>query len=376
MKGLFYFLTINILFLTGCQVSSRISMYGSGGRTSYNVAAQNTTNQELLLNLVRLRYSDTPYFLELNGITTQFSFSTKILPTIKIPGFDEANPGSIGGELGWSNQPTIQYSPLEGKEFAVQMMQPLDLRMVQGLIFMGWDVDRVFRLLIQNMANIPNAISASGPVPISPPHYHKFLECLELLKYFQERGELQIGIRYIPNGNRSITEDDACNGEPNAIQISFPVNGSQSDRLATLLEEGVIKTQGRYVLNMRQAFNEEASLGLMTRSLLSAMYYLSLGVEIPPKDVAAGTIAMTLNQDGSLFDWHNVIGDLFSIRWSYRKPDYAYLAVPYRGYWFYIDDADVSSKRTFVLLQQIYNLQAKQQEKEGPLLTIPLISSH
>lgn len=373
MKGLFFLITAGTLFLTGCQVSSRTSMYGSGGRTSYNVAAQNTTNQELLLNLVRLRYSDTPYFLELNSITTQFNFSTRILPTVKIPGFDEDNPASIGGEFGWSNQPTIQYSPLEGKVFAIQMMQPLDLRMIQGLIFMGWDVDRVFRLLIQNMANIPNAVAASGPIPENPPHYQKFLECLELLRHFQELGELQIGVRFIPHGDTHISEDEACKQEPNAIQISFPSNGGQSDRLADLLE-GVKMSKGRYVLNMRQAFNEEASLGLMTRSLLSAMYYLSLGVEVPPKDVAAGTVAMTQNKDGSLFDWHPVIGDLLTISWSYRKPDYAYLAVPYRGYWFYIDDADVSSKRTFVLLQQIYNLQAKQQEKEDPLLTIPLIS--
>ena len=371
MKKILFTLAMSTLFLTGCHVSSRTSMYGSGGRTSYNVAAQNTTNQELLLNLVRLRYSDTPYFLELNGITTQFNFSSKLNSSIKLPGFNNDNPSSVGGELGWSNQPTIQYSPLEGKDFAIQMMQPLDLRIIQGLVFTGWDVGRVFRLLIQNMADIPNASAASGPVPSSPPHYKKFLECLDLLHHFQSLGQLQIGVRYIPHGDKLLRDDEACEKEPNAIQISFPSNGDESDRLAELLE-GVKKTKGRYVLNMRQAFNEKASLGLMTRSLLGTMYYLSLGVEVPPKDISAGTVAMTLNENGSLFDWHHVIGDLMTINWSYRRPDTSYLAVPYRGYWFYIDDSDVNSKRTFVLLQQIYNLQAKQQEKEGPLLTIPL----
>ncbi len=371
MRTLLVILILSTLFLSGCHVSSRTAMYGSGGRTSYNVAAQNTTNQELLLNLVRLRYSDTPYFLELNGITTQFNFSSKLNSTLKLPGFNQENPASVGGELGWSNQPTIQYSPLEGKDFAIQMMQPLDLRIIQGLVFTGWDIDRIFRLLIQNMADIPNASAASGPVPNRAPHYKKFFECLELLRHFQALGELQIGVRFIPEGNKKISEDEACKEKPNAIQISFPANGGESDRLADLLE-GIKKSKGRYVLNMRQAFNEEASLGLMTRSLLGTMYYLSLGVEVPPKDVTAGTVAMTLNDDGSLFDWHYVIGDLMTIHWSYRCPDNYYLAVPYRGYWFYIDDSDVSSKRTFVLLQQIYNLQAKQQEKEGPLLTIPL----
>ncbi|MCB1072647.1 MAG: hypothetical protein H7A41_05355 [Chlamydiales bacterium] len=372
MRKVLFILTISTLFLSGCHVSSRTAMYGSGGRTSYNVAAQNTTNQELLLNLVRLRYSDTPYFLELNGITTQFNFSSKLNSTIKLPGFDNDNPASVGGELGWSNQPTIQYSPLEGKDFAIQMMQPLDLRIIQGLVFTGWDVDRVFRLLIQNMADIPNASAASGPVPTKAPHYRKFFECLELLRHFQSLGVLQIGVRYIPpEGSKGVSEEEACERRPNAIQISFPANGSESDRLADLLE-GIKKSKGRYVLNMRQAFNEEASLGLMTRSLLGTMYYLSLGVKVPPKDIAAGTVAMTLNDDGTLFDWHHVIGDLMCINWSYRQPDNYYLAVPYRGYWFFIDDSDISSKRTFVLLQQIYNLQAKQQEKEGPLLTIPL----
>ena len=371
MKKAILGLLFSTLFLTGCHVSSRTSMYGSGGRTSYNIAAQNTTNQELLLNLVRLRYSDTPYFLELNGITTQFNFSGKVFPSIKIPGFDNDNPAAFGAEMGWSNQPTIQYSPLEGKDFAIQLMQPLDLRIIQGLLFTGWDVDRVFRLLIQHMADISNASSASGPIPLKPPHYKKFFECLHLLRHFQALGQLQVGVRYIPTGERHISEDEACKERPNAIQISFPANGEDSHRLADLLE-GIKKSKGRYVLNMRQAFNEAAEIGIMTRSLLSTMYYLSLGITIPPRDIAAGTVAMTQNSDGSLFDWEEVVGDLFNVKWSPHYPQNSYLAVAYRGNWFYIDDGDVNSKRTFVLLQQIYNLQAKQQEKETPILSIPL----
>ncbi|MCB1081306.1 MAG: hypothetical protein KDK69_05730 [Chlamydiia bacterium] len=364
------FIVTSSLFLTGCHVSSKTAMYGSGGRTSYNVSAQNTTNQELLLNLVRLRYSDTPYFLELNGITTQFNFTGKLLPSIKIPGFDNDNPASLGGEFAWSNQPTIQYSPLEGKDFAIQLMHPLDLRVIQGLILTGWDVDRVFRLLVQNMADIPNASSASGPIPLKPPSYKQFFEIIQLMRYFQTNGQLQIGVRYMQTEDHN-GEEEACKEPPNTIQVSFPANGEKADRLGELLE-GVKKTKGRYVLNMRQAFNDQAEIGIMTRSLLSAMYYLSLGVQIPPRDLSSGIVAMTENADGSLFDWNEVVGDLIQIHWDYHYPQGAYLAVPYRGYWFYIADNDVNSKRTFVLLQQIFNLQSKQQEKESPILTIPL----
>lgn len=363
--------TTFLLFLSGCHVSSKTAMYGSGGRTSYNISAQNTTNQELLLNLVRLRYSDTPYFLELNGITTQFNFTGKLLPSIKIPGFDNNNPGALGGEFAWSNQPTIQYSPLEGKDFAIQLMHPLDLRVLQGLVLTGWDVDRVFRMLVQNMTDIPNARSASGPIPVHPPSYKQFFEVMNLMRHFQTNGDLQIGVRYMEGNGHDQSEADACKEPPNTIQISFPANGEKADRLAELLES-VKKTKGRYVLNMRQAFNEQAEIGIMTRSLLGSMYYLSLGVQVPPRDIAAGTVALTENPDGTLFNWDEVVGDLMKIHWDFHYPQHAYLAVPYRGYWFYIDDSDVNSKRTFVLLQQIFNLQSKQQEKEQPILTIPL----
>ncbi|NGX51154.1 MAG: hypothetical protein K1060chlam2_01012 [Chlamydiae bacterium] len=361
------------LLLTGCHVSSRMAMYGSGGRTSYNVSAQNTTNQELLLNLVRLRYSDTPYFLELNGITTQFNFTGKLLPSIKIPGFNESNPAALGAEFAWSNQPTIQYSPLEGKDFAIQLMHPLDLRVIQGLVFTGWDVDRIFRLLIQNMADIPNACSASGPVPMFPPSYKQFFEVLTLMRHFQMKGQLQIGVRYMHGGKHEHTEEEACKEPPNTIQISFPANGEKANRLAEILE-GTKRDKGRYVLNMRQAFNAQAEIGIMTRSLLSAMYYLSLGVQVPTRDLTSGTVAVTMRPDGSPFDWSEVVGDLMTVHWDYHYPQAAYLAVPYRGYWFYIDDSDVNSKRTFVLLQQIFNLQSKQQMKDSPILTIPLLT--
>lgn len=358
------------LTLSGCHVSSRTAMYGQGGRTSYNKAAQNTTNQELLLNIVRLRYSDTPYFLEVNNVTTQFTYTGKLFPSIKIPGFDSSNPAALGAELTWQNQPTIQYSPLQGKDFAIQLMHPLDLRVIQGLIYTGWDVDRVFRLLVQSMTDIPNASGASGPIPQEPPHYKRFFEVAALLRHFQLQGELQIGVRHIPNG-KCTADSDANDGKPNTIQISFPAKGEKAERLANLLE-GIKTSKGYYILNMKQDFNEQAEIGIMTRSLLSSMYYLSLGVQVPQKDIQAGTVGHTHYPDGRDFDWSHVIGDLFTIQSSIHYPENAYLAVAYRGYWFYIDDSDINSKRTFVLLQQIYNLQAKQSENEPPLLSIPL----
>ncbi len=361
-----------LTLLTGCNISSRSSMYGSGGRTSYNIAAQNTTNQELLLNLVRLRYSDTPYFLELNGITTQFNFSSGLSGAVNVPGgITPDNPAKIGGQIGYYNQPTIQYSPLEGKEFAAQLMRPINLRIIQGLLLTGWDVNRIFGLLVQNLANIHNASSASGPNPCFPIEYKSYAERLKLLNELYCLGDLDVGVRYIPANDDDTDEERAIANEPNTIQISFPTNAKNAEKLAELLE-GTKKRGNKYVLNLRMSFNSEGYLGILTRSLLGTMYFLSQTVDVPPEDIGGGVVDIVRDDDGIPFDWKKIFGNLFKVKSSYSCPIDSYLSVSYRGKWFYIDDSDVESKRTFVLLQQIYNLQARVQDSEGPLLTIPI----
>jgi hypothetical protein len=60
------------------------------------------------------------------------------------------------------------------------------------------------------------------------------------------------------------------------------------------------------------------------------------------------------------------------VRSSKRKPGNTFIAVPYRGVWFYIADDDLQSKSTFMLLSQMFNLQAGQTEDAGPTLTLPV----
>ena len=46
-----------------------------GERINYNLALQYTADEQMLLNLVQLKYRDTPIFLEVRVIATQFSVS-------------------------------------------------------------------------------------------------------------------------------------------------------------------------------------------------------------------------------------------------------------------------------------------------------------
>ena len=45
-------------------------------RSNYNLAIQRTNDEQLLLNLVRLKYRDTPFFMEVSSVASQFTLST------------------------------------------------------------------------------------------------------------------------------------------------------------------------------------------------------------------------------------------------------------------------------------------------------------
>jgi hypothetical protein len=67
-----------------------------------------------------------------------------------------------------------------------------------------------------------------------------------------------------------------------------------------------------------------------------------------------------------------VADGLFRVRQSNARPNNAHVAVPYKGYWFYLDEADHDSKVTFALLMELARLELPGSKERGPILTLPL----
>lgn len=329
-------------------------MDGSGGRTSYNKVLQKTSKEQMLLNIVRLRYFDIPYFLDVGNVTTQFTYKTTVQPSFPIPGFTEKNPAKIAGEVQWQNQPTIQYSPVQGSAYAQQLLQPVGLRHIQQLCYSGWSFDRVFRLVVQGFDGLLNAPEASGPLHVSSGSYDEFLEAVSLLRKFQEIGELQIGVDITKK------EEEDKDKIAHQLQLTFPAEGADADRLNELLV-GLKKRNGRYHLVMQLGFDKSGKIGVLPRSILSSVYFLSQGVEAPIDEKCLEKI-----------ECKNGGNALIKISNCPHFPGNAYAAVKYRNRWFYIHEQDVESKKTFVLLLQLYNLQGGALTQPPPLLTLPL----
>jgi hypothetical protein len=61
-------LVLASLWICGCEVVGPAAL--RSGRPNYNEAIQRTDKEQLRLNIVRLRFIDRPYFLELSTISS------------------------------------------------------------------------------------------------------------------------------------------------------------------------------------------------------------------------------------------------------------------------------------------------------------------
>ena len=327
-------------------------------RSNYNLAVQRTNDEQLMLNLVRLKYRDTPFFMEVSSVASQFTLSTSANASATLQDGIKGLFG-LGGSLGMTEKPTVTYSPLQGDQFIQRVLSPLPLQTIALLFHSGWSIERIFRLCFQRMNDLKNAPGASGPTPNLAPQFLEFVSAVKYLRRLQTQDAI----------NLSYHEE---NGVPQLILHISEEYKNREEAKQFALAANVEPGKTRYVLAFSPAFNKSDQIRVVTRSLLGIMFYISQAVEVPKEDIIKGKVTQTKTPDGKAFDWKEVTGDLLKIRSLSETPQSGAMTIFYRGTWFYIDDSDLSSKSTFSLLAQIFSLQAGKIQDNAPLLTLPI----
>jgi len=340
--------------LTGCTIIGPESI--RSGRLAYNEAVQVTSDQELLLNIVRLRYRDTPTILQIASINTQFNLESRLNGgTTLVP--SNAESYNLGGSQSYYERPTISYRPVVGQAYIQQMLEPINEDKLTLLYNAGWPVDTLFGLTVQSINGIQNAPGASGPTPELDPDFRRFQRVIRTFRELQRAGLLTVGRK----GNRSqlrIAKDPGTQEKLGFLRKSLNLDPTtQTYNIAQATEIGDDKVK---------------SLAVVSRSLMSAMFYLSQGVDVPAKDLDQGRVFTAQYADGEAVDWQEETNGLFRVRTSWFAPDNTYVQINYRDRWFFIDDNDLSSKTTFALVSQLFAMQSGSVRNAGPVLTLPV----
>lgn len=161
------------------------------GRLEYNQAVQESFREEMLLNLVRLRYRETPEFLSVGGIAAQYTFDGNAGWGLGLPD-GGTKVGSLNGRISRSEKPTISYIPSRGEAFQKGLLAPIDLQSLVLLSRTGWSWERILRTTVQYMNQVDNATSAGGPTPALKPNYEEFRYLAQLMRQLQIRRAIEL----------------------------------------------------------------------------------------------------------------------------------------------------------------------------------------
>jgi hypothetical protein len=376
---------------TGCAFGARAL---EGTHRPYNEAYRRVDSEELLLNIVRLRYGDAPAEVAVSSIAAQYELTAQ---AEAVPFFAGPSPSNTlayrtfarvlpDAALGGAERPTISFTPIRSGDTIAHYLQPIT---PEGVVFLAgshWPIGTVFRLWLEGINGVPNAPSGSGPTRSFPPRYTEFRRATELLQLLADRGELtfrtaeeevlgdpitadrvsgkaldearKAGFEYRQTPDRSAWQ---IVSRTRRIYLELSPRALESAEYQEVVRVLNLKSGlARYeVIQSTVGFIEEPpgappsdKLVLITRSLSQVLFYLSHGVGVPANHLMGGVAGQTLEPDGRAFDRQQVTGGLFVVkaRRGNKPPPGAVVAVRYRDHWFYIDDADHDTKSTFVLL--------------------------
>lgn len=348
-----------LLTLTACAVRVGPSQLPPS-RYHYNQAIASSWNEQLLLNLARLRYRDTPFFLEISSVLAQYSLTGtgSLSPSIDFGGDDSLG---IGATLEYSETPTITFTPLQGSDFVESVLEPISPETLMLLSEAGWSIERLLACCVSALSGLENARAAAGPTPDARPRFEKFRRAASLLRALQVAGNLQL-------------EQVMADGQPRvAVAISTPEDAAGRKQLAEVSE--LLGTRGagdrlHWLVVEGDTVAESGEIGMRPRSLLGVLYFLSQGVAVPEADEKAGKVTITRDDGGGPFDWRTLTDGLLQVRWAPEAPTDAFVAVHYRDVWFYIADNDLDSKSTFSLLTLLFALQSANDSGTAPLVTV------
>jgi len=340
-----------VAVLAGCQSQGPGRL--PGDRFDYNQAVATSAKEQMLLNVVRLRYGEIPTFLEVSSVLTQYVYAAGAGAN-GAWGASLGDPAySVGGDASFRyiERPTITYSPLTGLEFAAQMTRPVPADLLFSLVQSGWPPDKLLVMCLQRLNDLHNQpFMARGERDA-----REFRRAIELMIDLSARNALETQSRDPGSSDRYLVF--AENANPETMQ-----------RIAELKQLlGLALNNSSFLIRTTVVGRRPDEMTMRVRSLLELMAFLSRGVRVPAEHLEQNRVrprsAPVGPRDRAL--------EPLVVLAQREKPESAFVAVHYQDYWFYVAHDDHESKEAFGLLTYLFQMQAPQVQGAGPLLTVP-----
>jgi hypothetical protein len=323
-------------------------------QVDYADAVSEAAKRQLLLNLVKLRYGDTPNFVTLSQLVAGYTLEGRL----SIAGdfdrhalvFGHNFDFGVGGTF--SDRPTVTYTPLQGAAFAELMLKPISPNSLFAVILAGGSPRIVFGLGVDTINGLNNWSRRPGGFL---PERREFNQVVSLLSELNDAGRLQLRFESTPAGVQAYLDTRRRDG-----QLADP----RYAQLIALL--GLDPSLGRYRIVFGLGDSGPDEITIQTRSLIGTLREIASRISVPQSDIEDGrTYAPPPTVAGA--------GEQIELGINHQMlpPFDAFVAVSYDDDWFWIPNDDYQAKATFTMLMLLFNLATPGAESGLPVITIP-----
>jgi len=327
----------------------------SASRTAYAEAIDRTENEQLLLMIVKGRYGETASFLAVNAVAANIRFRTEAGIEAGFGPDYLKGDNLLIGELAYEENPTITYSPVQGHKYIRQLESPIPLDLLLLTMRHPNLGIRSMNFLINRANNLRNPHFILETTANEDRGFRRFVE---LFTQLHAAGVLEM----IKNPEEDITADIMIGGYDKK-------HINEVREFMSLLELPFTEEQAQLIIiptYFGVSFEKHKGLAITTRTTLDLIQILRASIDVPEEHINSG-IALSYPPLGP--DEEGV-----QIKVSRNRPSNSSLTVPYRGYWYYIDEADQSTKGFFNTLRTLWSITIDDSldARDVPLMTIPV----
>jgi hypothetical protein len=318
---------VMVALASGCRSMGPQKMVSE--RFDYNAALADSWKTQALLNIVRIRYTDWPVFLDIEQIVSQYTWEAVGVAkhVLKTPFHGENDQLELGMTGKFSERPVVMFKPLKGSQYMKSMLTPPRPAAVLALVYTGWSAEQMFKVMIHSVNGFGNTQVERGAQHQPDWVFGRFIR---LLADYQRSDALIIAVttRKAPESRR----------EAVATSLQFLpelVNdASRKELLEVKALMGLDATTNTFAVEWGAVPPDNKTLVMETRSVLQVMVELSATVEVPQHEIEEGRVPKLrprpkVNMSG--------IDPLMEVRSGDKAPADAFVACQYRDRWFWID---------------------------------------